>query len=144
MDGQDLEIDNEHIIQYAHYGYVYCMLLADGLSKSDTEGEMLISGGGDGTVKMWTLGLKDDGITEEQVLENGDNSVLSMALDGTILYCGLLEGDINVWDLDTRQLVRCVKAHVQDVLTLSVGGGFIYSAGASGAARVGGISPALE
>ena len=142
LGGRDLEIDNEHIVQYAHYGYVYCMVLARGLSKNGSDEEMLITGGGDGTVKLWNLDQASGGISEEQELENGDNSVLSMAIDGTILYCGLLEGDINVWDLDTRQLVRNVKAHVQDVLTISVGGGFIFSAGASGSVRVRYISQA--
>ena len=98
---------------------------------------MLISGGGDGSVKLWSLDRDGMSISAERTLENGDSAVLSMAMDGTILYCGLLQGDLNVWDLDTRQLVRSVKAHTEDVLTISVGGGFIFSAGASGIAKVG-------
>jgi di- and tripeptidase len=112
------------------------MILARGISKNESDEEMLITGGGDGSIKLWNLHQQSCGISEEHSLENGDNSVLSMAKDGTILYCGMLEGDINVWDLDTRQLVRNVKAHVQDVLTISVGGGYIFSAGASGSVRV--------
>ncbi|KAI9845100.1 MAG: hypothetical protein M1837_005104 [Sclerophora amabilis] len=131
--GQDLEIDNEHILQYAHYGYVYCMLLTRGLGSNGPDEEMLISGGGDGTIKLWNLDSTQSGaISETAVLENGDNSVLSLALNGSFLYSGLLEGDINVWDLETMQLVRSVKAHAEDVLTVSIGGGFIFSGGASG------------
>ena len=135
--GQDLEIDKGDILQYAHYGYVYCMLLAQGLGKQGSDEETLISGGGDGTIKLWSLHPDHGAISEAHVLENGDNSVLSLALDGTILYSGLLGGEINVWDLDTKQLVRSVRAHAEDVLTLSVGGGHIFSGGASGLAKVG-------
>ncbi|KAI9818919.1 MAG: hypothetical protein M1827_007740 [Pycnora praestabilis] len=134
--GRVLEIDKEHIVQYAHYGYVYCMLLVRGLSKSDADEETLISGGGDGTIKVWALDAKNGGtISEVAVLENGDKSVLTIAIDGTFLYSGLLEGEINVWDLDTRQLIRSVRAHGDDVLTLSVGAGFIFSGGATGFAK---------
>ncbi|KZF21150.1 beta-Ala-His dipeptidase [Xylona heveae TC161] len=137
LGGQLLEIERQHIVQYAHFGYVYCMLLAKGLGNKETgEEDILISGGGDGTIKLWSLDAKAGGaITELVALENGDNSVLSLALDGTFLYGGLAEGDINIWDLDTRQLVRSVKAHRDDVHTLSVGWGIVFSAGATGFAK---------
>ncbi len=135
--GQLLEIDKEDIVQYAHYGYVYCMLLARGLSRDNAEAEILISGGGDGTINLWHLDRVAGGaITEPHSLENGDNSVLTMTLDGTFLYSGRLDGDVNVWDLDTRQLIRSVKAHSADVLTLAVSGNFIFSGGANGYAKV--------
>ncbi|KAI9776397.1 MAG: hypothetical protein M1839_009593 [Geoglossum umbratile] len=134
--GQTLEIDKEHIVQYAHYGYVYCMLLVRGLGRDEPDEEVLISGGGDGTVKLWTLDSKPGGgISEIVELENGDSSVLTIALDGTLLYTGTSEGDVNVWDLDTRQMIRSVKAHTRDVLTLSIGDGLIFSAGGSGYAK---------
>lgn len=140
--GQILEIDKEHIVQYAHYGYVYCMLLTRGLCGDDAEDEVLISGGGDGTIKLWHLGARTPGaISEKAVLESGDNSVLSMALDGTFLYSGHLGGEVNVWDLDTKQRVRSAKLHTHDVLTISVGSlagdeALIFSAAASGVVRV--------
>jgi di- and tripeptidase len=113
------------------------MALGRGLSRDGSDEEILISGGGDGTIKLWNLDGDNGGAIEEiATLENGDNSVLTVALDGTFLYSGLLEGDINVWDLDTRQLVRSVKAHAEDVLTLTIGGGFILSGGAGGWTKV--------
>lgn len=137
LGGQDLEIDKEHIIQYAHYGYVYCMLLARGLDSHDGNTETLVSGGGDGVVKLWSLeDGNDKGLKGPLLLENGDESVLTMALDGTVLYCGRLEGAINIWDLDTRQLIRTVEAHTADVLTLSVGHGLIFSGASNGIAKV--------
>jgi len=99
--------------------------------------ETLISGGGDGVIKLWCLDKQDGGaITHPMSLENGDDSILALALDGTILYSGRLEGEINVWDLDTRQLIRRVKAHSVDVLTLSVGHGSIFSGASNGIAKV--------
>lgn len=136
MGGRDLEIDKDHIIQYAHYGYVYCMLLARGLS-DDADVETLISGGGDGTIKLWSLDSDvDDGPKESVSLENGDDSVLALALDGTVLYSGRLEGAVDIWDLDTRQLIRMVQAHTADTLTLAVGHGLIFTGAANGSAKV--------
>ena len=110
------------------------MLLSKGLDAGDADAETLISGGGDGFVKLWSL---DSGaLTEDTSLENGDDSILSMALDGTVLYTGRLEGDVNVWDLDTRQLIRIVKAHNADVLALAVGYGLFFSGGSNGNAKV--------
>ena len=113
------------------------MLLSSGLDADDAEAETLISGGGDGIVKLWSLDCDRGGaLSEETSLETGDGSVLSMALDGTVLYAGRLEGDVNVWDLDTRQLIRTVKAHNADVLALAVGYGLFFSGGSNGIAKV--------
>ena len=113
------------------------MLLSKGLDAGDADAETLISGGGDGFVKLWSLDSDESGaLTEDTSLENGDASILSMALDGTVLYTGRLEGDVNVWDLDTRQLIRIVKAHNADVLALAVGYGLFFSGGSNGNAKV--------
>ena len=149
LGGRDLEIDKEHTIQYAHYGYVYCTLLAKGLSCSSSSSsnkhggsECLISGGGDGVVKVWPLDAVDGAVVAHPIcLENGDDSILTIALDGTLLYSGRLEGDVNVWDLDTRQLIRRVKACTGDVLTLAVGHDLIFCGDARGTAKVGGPAP---
>ncbi|KAI9796353.1 MAG: hypothetical protein M1833_006358 [Piccolia ochrophora] len=133
LGGQSLEIDREHIVQYAHYGYVYCMLMVPESSINPSDEDILITGGGDGTIKIWHLDGRNSGaICETAVMDNGFHSVLSLALDGTLLYAGLLGGDVNVWDLDTTQLVRSIKAHSDDVYTLSVSEGFLFSASAAG------------
>ncbi len=113
------------------------MLLSKGLDADDADAEILISGGGDGNVKLWSLNSDQSGALSEEVsLENGDDSVLSMALDGTVLYTGRSEGDVNVWDLDTRQLIRTVKAHNADVLALDIGYGLLFSGASNGNAKV--------
>ena len=113
------------------------MLLSTGLDPDNADAETLVSGGGDGIVKLWSLDSDEGGtLTEDISLENGDASILSMAIDGTVLYTGRLEGDVNVWDLDTRQLIRTVKAHNADILALAVGYSLLFSGGSNGNAKV--------
>lgn len=112
------------------------MLLAKGLG-DDSDAETLISGGGDGSIKLWSLSNTGDGGPKKPVsFENGDESVLALALDDTLLYSGRLEGAIDIWDLDTCQLIRTVKAHTADTLTIAVGHGLIFSGAANGYAKV--------
>ena len=134
--GDVLEIDKAHIRHYAHFGYVYCMLMVRGVSRLvDSDEDMLISGGGDGTIKLWRL--SDEGIKDVAVLGEDDaESVLSMAIDGSFLYSSKLEGVIELWDLDTKQKLRVIRAHKGDVMTLQMGWGYLWSAGATGFARV--------
>jgi di- and tripeptidase len=134
--GEVLEIDKAHMRHYAHFGYVYCMLMVRGVSRLvDSEEDMLISGGGDGTIKLWKL--SDEGIKDVAVLGEDDaESVLSMAIDGSFLYSSKLEGVIELWDLDTKQKLRVIRAQKGDVMTLQMGWGYLWSAGATGIARV--------
>ncbi|CAL8578828.1 hypothetical protein XPA_004601 [Xanthoria parietina] len=134
-DGQHLEIDKEDIVQYAHNGYTYCMLLAGGSEGHALEDEILISGGGDGTIKIWSLEEASGAISHLKTLESGDDSVLALVLDDTLLYSGRLNGDINVWDLETDQLVRRIEAHAADVLTLCVCHGSLFSGSADGVVK---------
>lgn len=138
-DGEILEIDKAHMMHYAHFGYVYCMLLVRGVSRLvDSDEDMLISGGGDGTIKLWKLSEDlSQGIKEVACLGEDDaESVLSMAVDGSFLYSSKLEGVIELWDLDTKQKLRVIRAHRGDVMTLQMGWGFLWSAGSTGFARV--------
>lgn len=136
---ENLEIDKKHMKHFAHFGYVYCMLLVRGASRHVDSGEdTLISGGGDGTIKIWKLRREQDQAIEELVClgEDDAESVLSLALDGTFLYSGKLGGIIELWDLDTQQKLRVIKAHRGDVMTVQIGWGLLWSAGATGFAQV--------
>lgn len=131
-----LEVAPTDIVQYAHYGYVYCMLVVPAAHIAKGEGEVLLSGGGDGDVKLWNIDVATGAISELCTLSGGDAGVLSMAINDTMLYCGMTDGEICIWDLDALQLVRTVKAHCDDVLTLSIKGNYIFSGSASGYVRV--------
>jgi len=104
----------------------------------DSDEDVLISGGGDGTIKIWRLfDDQSQGIKEVACLGDDDaESVLSLAIDGSFLYSSKLEGVIELWDLDTKQKLRVIKAHKGDVTTLQMGWGFLWSAGSTGYARV--------
>jgi len=133
-----VEIDKAHMKHYAHFGYVYCMLLVRGVTRDvDSDEDILISGGGDGTIKIWKLSDRSQGITEIACLGEDDaESVLSMTVDGSFLYSSKLEGVIELWDLDTKQKLRVIRAHKGDVMTLQMGWGYLWSAGSTGFARV--------
>ncbi|KAG9239144.1 hypothetical protein BJ875DRAFT_366353 [Amylocarpus encephaloides] len=137
-DGEVLEMDKAHMRHYAHFGYVYCMLLVKGVTRLvDSDEDVLISGGGDGTIKIWKLAHNvEEGIKEVACLGNDDaESVLSMAVDGSFLYSSKLEGIVELWDLDTKQKLRVIRAHRGDVMTLQMGWGYLWSAGSTGFAR---------
>ena len=137
--GEVMEIGKENVRHFAHYGYICCMLLVpDGIPESYGH-ETLITGGGDGVVKLWRLDRENGGAIEELYsLDDGreeGHAILCIAMDGTVLYAGRSGGEVDVWDLETRQLVRNLKAHRDDVQTISVGGGFMFSAAVTGYVR---------
>lgn len=137
--GEMLEINKAHMKQYAHFGYVYCMLMVRGICRQvDADEDMLISGGGDGTIKLWKLCQdQDEGIREiEKLGEDDAESVLSLAVDGSFLYSSKLEGVIELWDLDTKQKLRVIRTNRGDVMTLQMGWGYLWSGGSTGHARV--------
>ena len=135
--GDVIQIGKENVQHFAHYGYVYCMLLAKGVPEAAQE--VLVTGGGDGIVKLWRLDAKNGGAPEELYhLDDGreeGHSILSISVEGTFLYAGRSGGEVDVWDLETRQLIRNMKAHRDDVVTICVGGGFMFSAAVTGYVR---------
>jgi di- and tripeptidase len=138
--GQELQIDSQDVYQFAHYGYVNCMLLGKGILPEAPSEEILVSGGGDGRILLWSIDAERGGaITITHALENGreeGESILSLALEANFLYSGRFDGEVNIWDLQTRQLVRSLKASTGDVSTLTFGGGALYAGGKLGRVRV--------
>ncbi|TWU74975.1 hypothetical protein ED733_005683 [Metarhizium rileyi] len=141
-----LEVDSGSIRHFAHNGYIYCMLMAQGPTvEVDADEDVLISGGGDGTIKLWSLvgspkparGQSDDdgngGIEEIMTLGVDDaESVLSLARDGSFLYAGKLDGIVELWDLDTTQRLRVIKVHGGDVMSLQMGWGCLWAGSTNG------------
>lgn len=139
-----LEIDNGAIRNFAHFGYVYCMLMTKGPTvEVNADEDVLISGGGDGTIKLWSLAGSargtdsdaddEEGIEEIMTLGEDDaDSVLSLAVDGSFLYAGKLDGVVELWDLDTLQKLRVIKAHKYDIMSLQMGWGYLWTAAANG------------
>lgn len=140
VGGQYLEIDRQDVCQFAHYGYVNCMLLGQGILPGAPSEEVLVSGGGDGRIVIWKIDdTRGGAISSLCTLEDGreeGESILSLARDGSFLYSGRFDGEVNVWDLETRQLVRSLKAATGDVLALSLGAGNLFACGVSGLVQV--------
>ncbi|KAF3287025.1 hypothetical protein TWF132_008714 [Orbilia oligospora] len=134
-ESQLVEIDPLNIVQYAHFGYVYCMLLLQSFTKEGEE--ILVSGGGDGSIKIWEIDSETSAIKPEtsKSLTSGDSGVLCMATRDQFLYCGLTDGEISIWDLDGQALIRSIKGHQDDVLTMTVRDNCIWSGSASGYVR---------
>jgi di- and tripeptidase len=115
------------------------MLLGKGILPEAPDEEVLVSGGGDGRIQLWNINAKGGAIEKIYTLEDGRDegeSILSLQREGSFLYSGRLDGEINVWDLETRQLVRSLKTETDDVLTLTLGGGLLFAGGKSGVVQV--------
>jgi di- and tripeptidase len=116
------------------------MLLGTGILPEAPSEEILVSGGGDGRIQLWRIDSAQRGaITSIYTLEDGreeGESILSLAREGSFLYSGRFDGEVNVWDLETRQLVRSLKATTGDVHTLTLGAGVLYAGGKTGVMQV--------
>lgn len=118
------EIPAQNIIQYAHYGYVYSLLIIKRTNPfQNTEEEYLVSGGGDGTVKIWNF---HNGTIQALYTLDTDSSVFSMCCQDSFLYCGLSEGQVCMFDLDTRQTVRVDQMGTDDVMAMSLYGDCLF------------------
>lgn len=131
VGGETFEIPKQQIRPFAHYGYVYCMTLSRSLV-SESGREILISGGGDGVIKIWSLNNDLSELFSLHDDRDEGESVLSLAVDASFLYAGRVDGELNVWDLETKQLIRSLNANTGDVLSVTVGGGFLFSTGIAG------------
>lgn len=90
VESRLIEVPSSNILRYAHNGFIYTMKIYE---------NYLISGAGDGLIKLWDL-TKDLKLIKE--LDNED-SVLSMTLNDAFLYSGLTNGKLKLWDLNTFQ-----------------------------------------
>lgn len=135
-----LQIPKDHTQQFAHNGYVHAMILTRAPGPKEANSEVLITAGGDGAVGLWTLNDSDRG--RPSLLARLDDeredaeSILCIASEGQFLFTGRVDGEINVWDLETRQLLRVLKAFQQDVLNLSLGPGNIFGVSENGLVKV--------
>lgn len=97
------------------------MILVRGLVESAPSEEVLLTGSGDGSVKLWRLSSEDNGSPVQLAkLNNGSDAVLSLAVEGPLLYCGLAGGALNIWNLDSQQLVKQITEYRGDLWAIDV------------------------
>ncbi|WVQ83904.1 hypothetical protein IAT38_006048 [Cryptococcus sp. DSM 104549] len=123
----ELEVPAECRLAFAHYGYVYALQI---ISRPGG-GKWLVSGSGDSDIKIWECEA-GGGISPVRQFDSLSGGVLSFAVRDSLLYAGLQAGEIAVWDLETGACIRTIEAHDEDVLTMSVLGGDVYTAAADG------------
>lgn len=141
--GQLVTFNRTHYRAYAHSSYVYCMLLVQAVHQHDIGNELLVTGGGDGTVKTWSLDkLESTGLVVNHKFKNASTSVLSLTHNGTFLYAGLADGRVQVYNLDSQQLVQKINILSEEVTTLQVVGGVAFCGTSNGLLKVcGGAVP---
>lgn len=107
LGGRILTVPSHNYLPYAHKSYIYSILLAKGASSHDKEEEILISGGGDGTIKLWKIdALSSSRPTQLSKFKVSDSSILSLSYRGLFLYAGLSDGVANIYNLASSQLVQ--------------------------------------
>lgn len=125
---KSITIPTNNVISSAHYGYIYCMQM---INRPDGTWWM-VSGSGDADVKIWKC-LPSGGLEEVFAFTELPGAVLSLAYRDSLLFGGLQEGQIKVWDLETGSCIRTILAHDSDVMSMAIAGTDLYAAGANGA-----------
>ncbi|KKA17050.1 WD repeat protein [Rasamsonia emersonii CBS 393.64] len=134
--GKVLTFKRDHHRLFAHHGYVYSMILVRGLVESSPSEEVLVTGSGDGSVKLWRLGMGMNGAPVQWAkLDNGSDAVLSLAVEGPLLYCGLEGGALNIWNLETHQLVKQITEHKGDLWAIDIVKGIAISGDSHGVVK---------
>ncbi|GAA5842241.1 hypothetical protein JCM3766R1_005079 [Sporobolomyces carnicolor] len=121
----ELQFEEECIQPFAHYGYIYCLLL----TKSN-ERTVLVSGSGDEQVKLWEI--NQHSLRELAILESSSDAVLALAGRDNTLFAGHQGGVIKIWDLDTLTCIRTLRPHSLDILNLTTIGDHLYSGASNG------------
>jgi len=123
----EIEVGAEERFSSAHYGYIYALQT---VTRPDGS-RWLISGSGDSDIKVW-LCHPAGGLEFLRVFDGLAGAILSFAVRDSLLYAGMQDGEISVWDLETGACIRTIEAHDADVLTMSPLGGDVYTAAADG------------
>ena len=119
--GRVLTIPTANYLPYAHKSYIYSMLLVKGPLHRGRDEDVLITGSGDGVIKLWSIdALSSDGLVQLTKFKNVDSNVLSLSYRGSFLYAGLSDGTANVYNLASNQLVQRLSIGHGDVSQILV------------------------
>lgn len=111
-----LAVQKTCVIPSAHFGYVYSLALVP-----QRDALLLASGAGDETIRLWAP--SEDGIlllhTLELATPPGD-AILTLGAWESTLVAGKQGGAIDVWDIESRTLIRTLRGHTDDVLCMQL------------------------
>ena len=92
-----------------------------------TDQDVLITGGGDGTLKIWDLGpLRSSGLILKHKFKIAQRNILSLASSGIFLYAGLSDGSVYVYSLTSMQLIQKLDVPYGDVNTVRIRHGIAF------------------
>lgn len=135
--GRVLTIPSHNYLPYAHKSYIYSMLLVKGLLNYGGCEEVLVTGAGDGTIKIWSIdSLSTDGLLQLTKFKNTGSNVLSLSFRGSFLYAGLSDGTANVYNLASNQLVQRLSIGHGDISQISVNSDSILCGTSQGRIKV--------
>ncbi|KAF7299223.1 Beta-Ala-His dipeptidase [Mycena indigotica] len=126
-----LNISEGNVMDFAHFGYIYCMALLQ--EEGGSSQVRLATGSGDEFVKIWNC--SDGTPTEVHAFEcTNSGAIFSLVVkDDSTLFAGCQDGSVKVLDLGTKTLVRSlIVQEGVDVLSLSITGSDLYACSADG------------
>jgi WD40 repeat protein len=82
------------------------------------DGEQVISGSQDGTLKIWNL--KTGILVDTIAAHNGSVNAVSIIPDGSHIISGSYDNTLKVWNLKTRGLVHTLTGHASSVNAIAV------------------------
>ncbi|KAG8950299.1 hypothetical protein FRC03_012908 [Tulasnella sp. 419] len=131
-----ITVPERNVVYAAHYGYIYCIALADG-SWNNADKAQLVTGSGDEDVKLWEWSKSSEdqpaSVSHLHTFYGGVGAVLSLISRNGNVYAGCQDGHVKIWDLETKTLVRTIIAQQNvDVLSLSMIDSDLYTASANG------------
>ncbi|SGY17635.1 BQ5605_C015g07842 [Microbotryum silenes-dioicae] len=115
----DLQISEDCIATFAHYGYIYCLT-----SSCSNDSPIVISGSGDSLIRLWSPHRSSLSLIHTlhppPSAPPTSEAILSLATHPTLptLFAGHQGGLITIWDLDTFQSLRILTPHTYDVLSM--------------------------
>ncbi|KAH9966153.1 Zn-dependent exopeptidase [Russula compacta] len=125
----EFNIPAQNVIDSAHYGYVYCMVLIPstrhGVTSVAYKDVLLATGSGDETVRIWKC--SPNGLNLVRTIQCTHGAVLSLVTREDILYAGCQDGYVRVWDMQTNTFIRTIIVQENvDILSLSTLGSDLY------------------
>ncbi|GMH34932.1 hypothetical protein BSKO_02793 [Bryopsis sp. KO-2023] len=109
---------------HAHEDDITCLLAK--------EGNLLISGSIDDSIRMWDLADNACPL----VISGQKWGVSSMDVSDGLIYCGALDGNVRSWEIESGELVQTFTGHTEIVVSVVVKEGRMFTGSADGSIKI--------